>query len=34
MDFSERFESGLSYSAFLDKFGTEEHRFRWAGVHA
>ena len=33
MDFSERFEDGLSYSAFLEKFGTDEHRSRWAGVH-
>lgn len=33
MDFAERFESGLSYSAFLDNFGTDEHRVRWAGVH-
>ena len=33
MDFSERFEGGLGYSAFLEKFGTDEHRSRWAGVH-
>lgn len=33
MDFSERFGSGLNYSAFLDKFGTDEHRSRWASVH-
>lgn len=34
MDYSERFESGLSYSDFLDRFGTDEHRARWAGVHS
>lgn len=33
MDFSDRFESGLSYSAFLERFGTGEHRSRWAAVH-
>lgn len=33
MDFSARFASGLSYGDFLEKFGTDEHRSRWAGVH-
>jgi thiol-disulfide isomerase/thioredoxin len=33
MNFSDRFESGLSYSAFLESFGTDEHRSRWADVH-
>jgi len=33
MDFSARFESGLNYGDFLEKFGTDEHRSRWAGVH-
>lgn len=33
MDFAARFEAGLSYSGFLDRFGTDEHRSRWAAVH-
>lgn len=33
MDYAARFESGLSYEAFLSEFGTEEHRNRWSAVH-
>ena len=33
MDFSARFEAGLSYADFLARYGTEEHRRRWAAVH-
>lgn len=33
MDFGATFETGLSYGEFLEQFGTEEHRTRWAGVH-
>jgi thiol-disulfide isomerase/thioredoxin len=33
MDFAARFETGLSYTGFLDRFGTDEHRTRWAAVH-
>lgn len=33
-DFPAEFAAAHSYSAFLEKFGTDEHRRRWAGVHA
>jgi len=33
MDFSTKFESGLSYSDFLTKHGNEDQRQRWAAVH-
>lgn len=33
MNFGSIFEQGLSYEAFLAKFGTEEHRRRWSAVH-
>ena len=32
MDFGARFEQGLSYSAFLEKYGSQEHQRRWQGV--
>lgn len=34
MDFAARFETGLSYTDFLNEYGSEDHRSRWAGVHA
>jgi thiol-disulfide isomerase/thioredoxin len=34
MDFAATFEQGLSYDAFLQKYGTDEHRRRWNAVHA
>lgn len=33
MDFAARFDEGLSYEAFLAKFGNDEQKRRWAGVH-
>ena len=33
-DFAAQFDDGLGYESFLAKFGTEEHRRRWATVHA
>ena len=34
MDFMQLFNQGLEYGPFLDQYGTDEHRERWAGVHA
>jgi hypothetical protein len=33
-DFAAKFEQGLSYELFLERFGTAEHRRRWASLHA
>jgi hypothetical protein len=33
MDLAAKFDTGLSYEAFLKKYGTEEHRSRWAKLH-
>ena len=33
MDFPAHFEQGLSYDAFLAKFGTDEHKRRWKAVY-
>jgi thiol-disulfide isomerase/thioredoxin len=33
MDYGAKFELGLEYGAFLDKYGTDPHRQRWASVH-
>jgi hypothetical protein len=33
MNFAAAFEQGLSYDAFLAKFGTDEHKRRWKAVH-
>ncbi len=33
MDFGSLFGTGLSYSAFLERFGTDEHRRRWKAMH-
>src|SRR5215469_5900457 len=34
MDFSARFDAGLNYGDFLARYGSDEHRRRWAAVHA
>jgi hypothetical protein len=34
MDLGAKFEAGLSYEAFLAKYGTDEQRSRWAKFHA
>ena len=34
MDWSQVFEEGLSYSAFLDKYANVEQRRRWDAVHS
>lgn len=33
MDFAAKFDTGLPYQDFLNRFGTDEHRSRWAAVH-
>lgn len=33
MDYGAKFEHGLPYAEFLERFGTEEHRRRWQQVH-
>ena len=33
MDLAAKFETGLSYDAFLTKYGTDEQRSRWAKFH-
>jgi hypothetical protein len=33
MDFSAKFDAGLSYGDFLARYGSDEHRRRWAAVH-
>lgn len=33
MNFGERFGQGLSYSAFLDKFGSDDHKRKWQAMH-
>lgn len=33
MDLATKFDSGLSYHDFLKKYGTDEHRARWAKLH-
>ncbi len=32
-DFATKFETGLSYSAFLDKYGSSDQKSRWGAVH-
>lgn len=34
MDFAAKFEQGLPYAAFLDRYATPEQRARWDAVHA
>lgn len=31
-DFAAKYPHGLKYNAFLERYGTDEHRRRWAGV--
>ncbi len=33
MDYGKKFDSGLSYADFLHKYGSEQHRARWQGMH-
>jgi thiol-disulfide isomerase/thioredoxin len=33
MDFAAKFAAGLPYREFLDKYGSDEHRRRWAEFH-
>ena len=33
-DYSAKFEQGLPYQAFLDRYGTPDHRRRWEALHA
>jgi len=33
MNFQDKFKSGLSYSQFLEQFGSPSDRQKWAGVH-
>lgn len=33
MDFAAKFELGLDYKDFLEKYGTDEHQRRWNAVH-
>lgn len=33
MDYSTKFASGHSYADFLQKYGSEQHRARWSGIH-
>ena len=33
MDFAKHFEQALPYNAFLEKYGSELHRERWAAMH-
>ncbi len=34
MDYAAKFDQGLSYADFLARYGSEEHRRRWAALHA
>src|SRR3954462_15134753 len=34
LDFAKKFEAGLPYAEFLNVHGTDEHRRRWADLHA
>lgn len=33
MDYATKFESGLTYADFLNKYGQGQHASRWAGIH-
>ena len=33
MDFAAKYDEGLTYASFLEKYGSDEHRRRWEGVH-
>jgi thiol-disulfide isomerase/thioredoxin len=32
MDYAAKFDSGLTYTEFLSKYGSDSHRDRWAGI--
>jgi hypothetical protein len=34
MDYAAKFEQGLAYADFLARYGSEQHRRRWAALHA
>ena len=34
MDYAAKFDQGLSYADFLGRYGSDEHRRRWAALHA
>jgi hypothetical protein len=34
MDYAAKFDEGLSYSDFLARYGSDEHRRRWSALHA
>ena len=34
MDYAAKFDTGLTYQDFLDKYGTDEHKRRWDSVFA
>ena len=34
LDYAAKFQQGLTYSQFLEKHGTEDHRKRWALMHS
>ena len=34
MDYAKKFDDGLRYSPFLEKYGSQQHRQRWAAVHS
>lgn len=33
MDFAARFQKGLTYAAFLDQYGTDDHKRRWQAMY-
>jgi thiol-disulfide isomerase/thioredoxin len=34
MDYAKKFNDGLTYTDFLNQYGSAQHRDRWAGIHA
>jgi hypothetical protein len=34
MDYAAKFDEGLPYADFLSRYGSQEHRRRWAALHA
>ncbi len=34
MDYAAKFDTGLSYADFLERYGNADQKSRWAGVHA
>ncbi len=33
MNYESKFDDGLAYSDFLERYGSDQHRLRWSGVH-